>query len=137
VGGLGIGIHKKNRPLIFVAGKLIGANWNITTDQPIALTGTSLFVPFMAYCRNASIAMTTALGAFYPSAGKTGTPFFSTAALNNATFAPNVQMLGSLAQTYRFPVEIQNNGTIYFSLTTAQGAPATADIWVYGLDLTQ
>src|SRR6266550_1560865 len=58
-----------------VLGRLIGANMNVTTDQPIFLN-----VPAGArwrlieiWCGNASISLSTAVGGFYTAASKGGT----------------------------------------------------------------
>lgn len=141
----------------FLAGKLIGANFNVTTDQAITLAGpsnaagTSLWAIALILVRNPSISMTTAKGGFYAGTGKTlpiypsGSGLITTTpwtALHNSTSAVSYAAAAGL-----FPAGAQASGvadnlvfatasaTIQFSLTTIQGAAATADIRVFALNL--
>lgn len=127
-----------------VLASLRGANFNTTNDQPIAIPLN--FVAFMLtriIITNASISLTTAAGGFYPAASKGGTPIVAANQAYSAltTSAGLLQAtLASFGSTTRFSAS--NLGAIgglldiWFSLTTAQGALASADIYLCGIDLT-
>lgn len=116
-------------------GTLKAANFNVTTDQAIPIVVPSvLFMVDSISVNNASVSLTTAQGGFYTAASKGGTTLvastqaYSTltaAAVDSAGSAMTVT-LGTGATTSALDVS-----TIYFSLTTAQGAAATADIRVH------
>lgn len=118
-------------PPVRMIGRLIGANMNSTADQAIALPAGS-WVVTQIYAAKGSISMTTAAGGIYTGAGKTGTAAVAAgqaytalagAATDVATLTPNATPTVTLAAA----------GTgLYLSLTTGQGAAATADIFVYG-----
>lgn len=114
-------------------GRLIGANMNSTSDQAIPL-----FVPAnQSYqitaivARNPSASLTTAAGGMYTAPSKGGTAVVaSTQVYSAATGATTVEnttlSTGGAAGSW-------TAGTpLYLSLSTAQGAAATADIYVYG-----
>jgi hypothetical protein len=79
---------------------------------------------------NASISLTTAQLAVYTGPGATGTAVKSAYALsgNNSTTAVVVTAATSTASITTTP--------LYIRCTTAQGAAATADVFIYGYDLT-
>jgi hypothetical protein len=79
---------------------------------------------------NASTSLTTAQLAVYTGAGATGTTVKSAYALssNNSTTAVVVTAATSTASVTSTP--------LYIRCTTAQGAAATADVFIYGYDLT-
>jgi hypothetical protein len=57
-------------------GRIIGANMNVTTDQPFVMTNYAALNPFRITkitAKNASISLTTAAGGVYPAASKGGT----------------------------------------------------------------
>jgi hypothetical protein len=115
-------------------GKLIGANFNVTTDQAIVLTPNCVPMEFLV--TNASISLTTAAGGIYTAAAKGGVAIVAaTQVYSNLTIATRAvlltiaQLMNAVAGTAATPAQI------FFSLTTGQGAAATADIYVFGLDL--
>lgn len=120
------------------------ANFNTTNDQPMAIPQrVTAFQLTGILVTNASISLTTAAGGFYPMAAKTGTPIVSSAQVYTAltTSAGLLQAtLATFGSATRF--SSANLGTIagflniWFSLTTPQGAPATADVYLVGIDLT-
>jgi hypothetical protein len=127
-----------------VIASLRQANFNITSDQPIVIPS-----PITAFrlsniiITNASVSLTTAVGGFYPAAAKGGTPIVSAAQVYTALTTANLLLLATLTSfgsTARF--SSANLGTvaaqlvIWFSLTTAQGVAATADIYLIGDNLT-
>lgn len=79
---------------------------------------------------NASVNLTTAQLAVYTGAGGTGTAVLSPSALTDCTGASVVKIFtaSSTAAITTTP--------LYIRCTTAQGAAATADVFVYGYDLT-
>lgn len=113
-------------------GRLIGANMNATTDQPIPMflaAGTS-YTPIALITRNCSVSLTTVQGGVYSAASKSGLVI-------GATTTPFTGCTGTGLTSNVFPtVTTQaaavNPSTAFLSLTTAQGAAATADIYLYG-----
>ena len=92
---------------------------------------------------NASTSLTTAVGGFYPQAAKGGVPIVP--ASQTFTMLTNSSLilwmtLSSFGQNTRFSSANLNSIAgflnIWFSLTTPQGAPATADCYVMGYDLS-
>lgn len=129
-------------------GKLTGADFNSSADQALALTqpGTGPYAIAFALITNPSVSLTTAKGTFYAAAAKTNvifgtagatSPFTALAATTDTVFvgAPPAQT-GSGATAVNHFSRLTGNTTIYLSLTTPQGAPATADIYVFGYDLS-
>lgn len=127
-----------------VIASLRSANFNTANDQPIAIPQRILaFQLTSIIVTNASISLTTAQGGFYPQASKGGTALVANSqaysALTSASAILNPTLAGS-AGTTRFSSSNLNaiSGllNIWFSLTTAQGAAATADIYLVGIDLS-
>lgn len=119
-------------------------NFNTTNDQPIAIPQRIIaFWLVGILVTNASISLTTAAGGFYPLAAKAGVPIVPAnqaySGLTNSSLLL-FPTLSSFGQNTRF--SSSNLGTIagfmniWFSLTTPQGAPATADIYLLGVDLS-
>ncbi len=131
-----------------VVGKLIGANMNVTTDQliPIQVTDDQDvavddygdFLIEHIIVRNASISLTTAVGGIYTEAAKAGTALVANSQVYSALTGAALFVKLTKANTALTTVF---NGTtlpnLYFSLTTAQGAAATADVYVYGVRFQQ
>lgn len=118
-----------------VIGKLIGANMNVTTDQAIVLQDFGASGEYTKYMldsirvKNASISLTTAVGGVYLAASKT-TAVVANSQVYSALTAVGKWVALTLANTAL--TDVLTASTIYFSLTTAQGAAATADIYIYG-----
>lgn len=122
-------------------GQLYAANMNTTADQPIPVS-----VPSATYMvaeiivSNPSVSLTTAAGGFYSAASKGGVAIVAAAqaysglTTNAANTTGNALVLSpsTAGGTTDFggPQGVSPVKTIYFSLTTAQGAAATADIRV-------
>jgi hypothetical protein len=110
---------------------LIGANFNVTTDQQIH----KLF-PFVKwrligiFATNASISLTTAAGGIYMAPSKGGVAVVaagqSYAALTTA---------GNVLDLTINNTDIRTEDVPRLSLTTPQGAAATADIFISGIAL--
>ena len=124
--------------------KTTGVNFNTTNDQPMAIPQrVTAFALAGILITNASISLTTAVGGFYPQAAKAGVAIVPAA--QTYTMLTNSSLilwmtLSSFGQNTRFSSANLNSIAgylnIWFSLTTAQGAPATADIYVLGYDLS-
>lgn len=117
-------------------GVLKGANFNITTDQSIALsfpTGATNFFITEIDVVNGSTSLTTAQGGFYTAASKGGTVIGTTTTVySNCTGATTRQRITGATNedTTTFPV---SDSTLYLSLTTPQGSAATADVYIFGI----
>jgi hypothetical protein len=113
--------------------KLAGANMNITTDQAITGLPAKYQITGVTFT-NASTSLTTAIGGIYTGAGKTGSQVIY-AGQSYATLTSSSLLLqgsfaiGALETAY-------TASTLYFSLTTPQGAAATCDVYVIGTTLT-
>lgn len=79
---------------------------------------------------NASVNLTTAQLAVYTGAGATGTAVKSAYALTGNS-APAKVVVTAATST-----DIVSGTPLYIRCTTAQGAAATADVYIYGYDLT-
>lgn len=120
-----------------ILGSLIGANMNATTDQPFKtfydLTkGTFAVSKILA--TNASLSMTTAAGGIYSAAAKGG----------SAIVAAGQAYTGLTVATSLLSLTIATAGSNQvfsvapiLSLTTPQGAAATADFYLVGDYLPQ
>lgn len=122
-------------------GRLIGANMDSTADQAIVLTLPSGFTKMVLNritVMNASISLTTAVGGIYTAAAKGGIAMGNSAqsyAVLTAT-GPNVNgclLNMGIASTWYVPGSFSTPNTVFLSLTTPQGAAATADFYVFGL----
>lgn len=112
-------------------------NFNTTADQPIAIPQyITAFRLANIIITNASISLTTAQGGFYPAASKGGTPIVANSQAYSALTTSAgllTATLASFGSNTRF--SSANLGTIggllaiWLSLTTPQGAAATADIY--------
>jgi len=78
---------------------------------------------------NASISLTTAQLAVYTGPGATGTTVKSAYALSGNTSAATVVVTAATS------TDAITSGNLYIRNTTAQGAAATADVFIYGYDL--
>ena len=113
-------------------GTKLSANMNVTTDQAIPITriGSQKYLITKIVVTNASISLTTAAGGVYQTTSKGGTAIVANSqaysALSAATTALNLTL--AINRTYTLD-------NIYLSLTTAQGAAATADVYVFGVIL--
>lgn len=115
-------------------GRLIGANMNVTTDQPIVMTNWAVlnkYRPTKITVKNASTSLTTAAGGVYNAVSKGGTAVVAAAqaysGLTGSTLALDLTIASTPGLT------LQNaNVALYLSLTTAQGGAATADLYVWG-----
>lgn len=114
-------------------GRLIGANFNTTNDQPISINS-NRYVIRRITVDNASTNLTTAAGGFYTAASKGGT-----------NIVANTQVFTALSAGSKFvdctlltilTTDVLTVTTLYLSLTVSQGAPATADVFIFGDDVS-
>lgn len=113
-------------------GKIIGGNANSTADQPVQLfvpAGAGYAITKITGAR-ASTSLTTAAGGFYTAAAKGGTVLVLAAQAYTAFTGPTV--VSSLTVVAAQLALLQTANPIYWSLTTAQGAPATLDLFIFG-----
>ena len=113
-------------------GKLIGANFNSTGDQAISIAGTANYRITEILVTNCGVSLTTASGGFYNAAGKPGGGVLVAAAqvytaLTGTASQFMTATIGGVGAT-----NLQTAATIYLSLSVAQGAPVTADVYVFG-----
>jgi hypothetical protein len=110
-------------------GTAIGVNMNTTGDQAIAVPY-SRYVVRRIVVGNASVSLTLAAGGVYTAAAKGGTAIVSAAQLYS--FLTAVAKFLDLTLAAILGTDVRTESILYLSLTTAQGAAATADIYVYG-----
>ena len=115
-------------------GKLISANMNSTADQQITmLDNPSKFLLRRIVVTNASISLTTAAGGVYTAASKGGTAVVAAAQAYSSLTTSALFLDLTLSATGSASTTVKSNiPNLYLSLTTAQGAAATADVYVYG-----
>lgn len=121
-------------------GTLLGANANITTDQPIYITvpsvyggnGAGYYVSAIIMS-NASVSLTTASGGVYGAASKAAPTLAANQALSTLTAAAQNAAGSAMALTLATgaTTDALTANPLYFSLTTGQGAAATVDVRVY------
>lgn len=113
-------------------GTKLSANMNVITDQAIPITriGSQKYLITKIVVTNASISLTTAAGGVYQTTSKGGTAIVANSQAYSALSASTTALNLTLAINRTYTLD-----NIYFSLTTAQGAAATADIYVFGIVL--
>lgn len=110
-------------------GKAEGIDFNTTSDQLITITAPKYIIRRIVVT-NASTNLNVAVGGIYTGASKTGSTIVdSTQTYTNLTTSAKFRgvTLGSICGT-----DTLSASTLYFSLTTAQGTAATADIYIMG-----
>lgn len=115
-------------------GKLISANMNSTSDQRIVMfSNPSKFILRRIVVTNASISLTTAAGGVYTAASKGGTAVVASSQAYSSLSASTLFLDLTLSTTGSASTTVKSSiPNLYLSLTTAQGAAATADVYVYG-----
>ena len=113
--------------------KLLQANFNSTGDQLIPLTfkGANFRITKITVVNTSVPGMSTAQGGVYSAAAKATGQGIIVAAGQAYTGLTNA--VTALDLTLALPNLVLTAGTfLYLSLTAAQGAVATADVYVYG-----
>ena len=119
-------------------GSLIAANFNSTTDQIITIfDNPAKYIVRRIIVTNASTSLTTAAGGVYTAASKGGTAIVAAAQAYTSLTASTLFLDLTLSATGNASTTVKSSiPNLYLSLTTAQGAAATADVYVYGDILT-
>ena len=118
-------------------GVAYGVNLNaLNTDTPIVLNlvpeagaGAVNYMIRGVQVNNASVSLTTAQGALYTAAAAGGDNIVAAVALSGLTASTSnldhtIAAIGSS--------KVQTANTVYYRCTTAQGAAATADVYIWG-----
>lgn len=111
--------------------KLIGANFNVTTDQLFSACWPLTSVKWgisKVLVTNCSASITTAVGGIYSAASKGGTPIVAAAQAYTGTGVNSLQSLTIAAAGAASVWAIDP----YLSLTTPEGSAATADVYIIG-----
>ena len=113
-----------------IIGQLLGANMNSTADQaiPLFIPSTAVFRVNKITFTNASISLTTAAGGVYDAAAKGGNAIVAA----GQAYAGLTTAVKAIDLTLALNLREAAGTLLYFSLTTAQGAAATADCYVFG-----
>lgn len=116
-------------------GKLLGANFNITTDQAIAIAGLNGggYVVDAVLVTNPSIALDTAAGGVYSAASKGGVAIVAAGQAYAAAVVAADLVRATIAAAGL--AKVFTAATLYLALTTPQGASATADVYIFGRPL--
>ena len=108
-----------------------GVNLNAVGDTVAKMINDSGYVSVQSMIvANASVDLDTAQMAVYTGAGATGTAIKSAYALSGNSSSAKVVVT---AATSTDAIDVSQ---LYIRCTTAQGAAATADVYIYGYDLT-
>lgn len=123
-----------------VLATLFDADFNSIADQPILIPDAiTAFQLTSIVVTNSLVSLTLAVGGFYPQASKAGSPIVAAGQVYSTLTGPNLLLnptRTAFAQTARFSSANLPDLAIYLSLTTAQGVPVTADVYLVGIDLT-
>lgn len=112
-----------------------GANFNVTTDQPCSIPAAiSKYLVTGIYVTNCSTSLTLAVGGFYPTTSKGGTPLVAATQVYSALTGATVLLAATLGVGATAAGLTGSN--VYLALTTAQGGTVTCDVYVVGIDLT-
>lgn len=114
-------------------GELISADMNSTADQQIVIfSAPAKYIIRRIVVTNASVSLTTAAGGVYPQVSKGGTAIVAAGQAYSGLNATSKFIDLTIASGYTSGGSILTAKSIYLSLTTPQGAAATADVYVYG-----
>jgi hypothetical protein len=107
-----------------------GVNLNSVADTVAAIVNSSSYSVQDIIVANASINLTTAQLAVYSGPGATGVAVKTAYALTGNSASDKVVV------TAATDTDSLTGDNLYIRCTTAQGAAATADVYIYGYDLT-
>jgi hypothetical protein len=118
-------------------GAILGANMNSTADQPFSMFCDITLTKFAVskiLVMNASVSLTTAAGGIYDTAAKGGNAIVAAAQVYTA--------LTAAAKLLALTIAAAGSGNVFsvapiLSLTTPQGAAATANFYLFGDILPQ
>lgn len=119
-----------------VLASLLSADFDSISDQAIALPATVNYFQLTGIVVAApSTSLTTAAGGFYPQISKGGSALVASGQVYTALTSSGLLMNATLtayAQAQFFSRTQLPDWALYFSLTTAQGATALANIYAIG-----
>lgn len=107
-----------------------GVNLNSVADTVAAVVNSSSYSVQDIIVANASVDLTTAQLAVYSGPGATGVAVKTAYALTGNSASDKVVV------TAASDTDSLTGDNLYIRCTTAQGAAATADVYIYGYDLT-
>jgi len=107
-----------------------GVNLNSVADTVAAVVNSSSYSVQDIIVANASVNLTTAQLAVYSGPGATGVAVKTAYALTGNSASDKVVV------TAATDTDSLTGDNLYIRCTTAQGAAATADVYIYGYDLT-
>lgn len=132
-----------------VLAAFFNANFNTTSDQPLLVNpAITAFQLTGIVVTNASISLSAAVGGFYTAAAKGGSQIVANTQVYSSLTTANLLLQATLtafANTARFSsnnlsllpnINNLQSLAVYLALTTPQSAPATADVYLIGMDLT-
>jgi len=119
-------------------GSLIAADFNSTADQKITIfSNPSKYIIRRIVVTNASVSLSTAAGGIYTAVSKGGTAVVAAAQAYSTLTGSTLFLDLTLNTSGNANITVKSSiPNLYLSLTTAQGAAATADVFVYGDILT-
>lgn len=128
-----VGAQLPNRFGGILLGQLIAANMNSTGDQQITIfSAPAKYIIRRIVATNASVSLSTAVGGIYPEISKGGTAIVANSQVYSGLTASGKFVDLTIASGYTTGGDVLTAASIYLSLTTPQGAAATADFFVYG-----
>jgi hypothetical protein len=115
-------------------GRLLNVDMNSTADQliPMFVDLSSFYRVTKVTAKNASLSMTTAAGGIYPAPSKAGTALVAHTSVNFNGLTSSSLVEDMTIATTPGKTEYPGTQTWYLSLTAAQGAVATLDLYLYG-----
>jgi len=108
-----------------------GANLNATGDTVLPIIASTTWSVSNVILTNASVSLSAAAAGVFTAPAAGGTAIVANAALSAAT-GPTIVSQRTVASTAAFTA----TPNLYLNVGTAQGAAATADVFVYGYDLS-
>lgn len=126
-----VGILYNNGQLAsLLLGKKEGVDFNSDADQLIQINNADKYVIRRILVTNATVDLDTAVGGIYTASTKGGSTVV--AATQVYTGLSSIDKFLDLTLDTLALGSVLTDDTLYFSLTTAQGEPATADIYIFG-----
>lgn len=112
-----------------------GANMNVATDQQLdKVWDFNDYLIERIRVVNASISLTTAVGGFYTAAAKAGIAVVAAGQAYAALTGPTLGLDLTVAPA---GLDVLTADALFLALTTPQGAAATADVYVFGVPLSE
>lgn len=114
----------------------IGAALNSTSDQALTMIGAATkYIITSIIFTNASATPILAAGTIYSAASKGGIALFGSAVTTYTGLTATTKFV-SQTLVAALTTDVLTAATLYFSLTTANAAGATVDIYIFGQDLS-